>query len=266
MYRTICGFCGGRKFWKLKGSQLRCKRCKHDRSNYPVIQVRLSSNEWRKLVEWYLVGANSPTLKEETGKSMGTIHKALRLVRQAMYLDIPEVFQGTVEVDETYIGGNWKNKRKQVKIKQPQSKRGRGTTKQPVFGILERNGKVWAELVNNTEAIDLIPIITKRVQPGTRVCSDTWRAYKGLAAKGYIHRTVNHSQHEYAKGKNHINGLEGFWGYLKRQLASKGGIRKKYLPLFLAEYVWRYNYRILTIKQQTDRLLAAIYAEFSARS
>jgi len=54
-------------------------------------------------------------------------------------------------------------------------------------------------------------------------------------------RTVEHKEKEYVNGKNHINGLEGFWGYLKRKLAAKGGIRRAYLYLFLGEYVWRYN-------------------------
>jgi transposase-like protein len=54
---------------------------------------------------------------------------------------------------------------------------------------------------------------------------------------------------------NHINGLEGFFGFLKRQLASRGGIRREKLPLYLAEYVWRYNNRDLTIDQQIEKLL-----------
>lgn len=82
-----------------------------------------------------------------------------------------------------------------------------------------------------------IPIIEKKVRKGSRICSDTWRAYTGLATKGYAHRIVEHRKKEYTKGKNHINGLEGFWGYLKRKLAAKGGIRRKYLYLFLGEYV-----------------------------
>ncbi|MEF9475742.1 MAG: hypothetical protein L0958_03430, partial [Candidatus Mariimomonas ferrooxydans] len=60
------------------------------------------------------------------------------------------------------------------------------------------------------------------------------------------------------KQGNHVNGLEGFWGYLKRKLASKGGIRKERLPLYLTEYVWRYNHSKLTIKQQTDNLLCLL--------
>jgi len=180
-----------------------------------------------------------------------------------------EIFTGTVEVDETYLGGQKKNKRKSQLKKEKaiygESKKGFGTTKQPVFGILCRSGKVYAKLVDNTEAKELLPIITKKVKPGARICSDTWRAYTGLATRGYVHRTVEHRKKEYAKGKNHINGLEGFWGYLKRQLASKGGIRRKYFYLFLGEYVWRYNYRKLKIKQKIDRLLKQIYTNFSAK-
>jgi len=99
------------------------------------------------------------------------------------------------------------------------------------------------------------------VKAGSNVCSDTWRAYTGLAAKGYVHRTVEHGEKEYVQKdnrKNHINGLEGFWGYLKRKLAAKGGIRRKYISLFLGEYVWRYNYRSLTIEKQRERLLKKV--------
>lgn len=71
-----------------------------------------------------------------------------------------------------------------------------------------------------------------------------------LATKGYIHRTVEDSQKEYVKGENHINGFEGFFGYLKRQLASGGGIRRKRLPLYLAKYVWRGDNRRLSINKQ----------------
>ena len=72
-----------------------------------------------------------------------------------MTQDIPEVFEGTVEVDETYLGGQWKNKRLSVKRNLSKAKRGRGTPKQPVFGILCRNGSVWADLIDSVEAKQL---------------------------------------------------------------------------------------------------------------
>ena len=69
------------------------------------------------------------------------------------------------------------------------------------------------------------------------------------------HRLVRHSPGSYGQGERHINGLEGFWGYCKRRLAAKGGIRRERLPLYLAEYVWRYNHRRLSIDQQTTQLM-----------
>ena len=119
-----------------------------------------------------------------------------------------------------------------------------GTTKQPVFGILCRDGSVWAEVVDDVSADTLQPLISKKVTIGSIICSDTWKAYTGIASRGYVHRLVNHGEHQYSDGKgNHINGLEGFWGYLKRKLVSKGGVRRTKLPLYIGEYVWRYNHR-----------------------
>jgi transposase len=168
--------------------------------------------------------------------------RALTIIRTSLTKDVPEIFSGTVEVDETYIGGQWKNKRKFVRDQG--SKRGRSSKKQPVFGILCRNGTVWAEVVDSVGAETLQPLISRKVSTGSIVCSDTWKAYTGIASRGYVHRLVNHGEKQYSDGKgNHINGLEGFWGYLKRKLVSKGGIRREKLPLYLGEYVWRYNHR-----------------------
>jgi transposase len=259
MYQVKCRKCHKNKFWKVRRGKLRCQNCLYE-FKPKVAGINLTRYRWKSLLKWFLRCQSANVACEETGLSKYRVLKALSIVRQRMARDIPEVFEGIVEVDETYLGGQKKNKRKSQLRKDKkdygkESKRGFGTTKQPVFGILARNGKVYAELVNDTEAKDLIPIITKRIKSGTRICSDTWRAYTGLATRGYVHRTVEHQKKEYTKGKNHINGLEGFWGYLKRQLASRGGIRRERIPLYLAEYVWRYNNRKLTIEKQVEKLL-----------
>jgi len=185
---------------------------------------------------------SSNSIVEQTGLDKKRVLRALLKIRMLLAKDIPDIFSGTVEVDETYLGGAWKNKRKVVR--DIGTKRGRGTSKQPVFGILCRNGQVWAEIVENVDEATLLPLITKKVEQGSTICSDTWKAYTGIAAKGYVHRLVNHGEGRYSDGKgNHINGMEGFWGYLKRKLASKGGVTRSRLPLYIAEYVWRYNHR-----------------------
>lgn len=203
-------------------------------------------------------GLSARAVSHETGVNRQRIHRALTIVRTVMSKDVPEVFSGTVEVDETYIGGQWRNKRR--KQRKTRVKRGSGTLKTPVFGILCRGGKVWAEVVPDVEAKTLMPLIDKRVRRDSVICSDTWKSYTGIAARGYVHRMVEHGSGEYADKKgNHINGLEGFWGYLKRRLVSKGGIRKERIPLYLAEYVWRFNHRNLTIEKQTSKLLNLLY-------
>lgn len=205
----------------------------------------------------YFRGLSGNQVEVETGFNRKRILRALLLVREVMARDIPEVFSGTVEVEETYLGGQWKNRRKSQRAEG--TKRGGGTQKTPVFGILCRSGKVWAEVVPDVEAKTLIPLINTRVKRGSTIFSDTWKSYTGVAAKGYVHRLVEHGKGEYSDGRGtHINGLEGFWGYLKRKLAAKGGIRKNRLPLYLAEYVWRYNHRSLTPTEQTKRTMSLL--------
>jgi len=259
MSSKSCPRCLKRKFYRVRRGKLRCKNCLYE-FKPRLGGLGLSRADWKKIIFWFVLDQPILAIKEQTGLSQYSVFKAVNLLRKLMIRDVPEVFSGTVEVDETYLGGQKKNKRKSQLRKEKEifgkeSKRGFGTTKQAVFGILARSGKVFAKLVDNTEAKDLIPIIKKKVKAGSQICSDTWRAYTGLATRGYVHRTVEHQKKEYAIGKNHINGLEGFFGYLKGKLAAKGGVRREYLSLFLSEYVWRYNYRQLMVDQKVNRLL-----------
>ena len=255
-----CPRCGNKKSWAIRRGKYRCSRCRYEwRDN--KLPFNLSRAEWKRLLRWFLLGQSSARVADETRIDRKKVLRALTLVREVMARDIAPAFEGTVEIDETYLGGSWRNKRKDVRVKG--SKRGRGTSKQPVFGILCRNGQVWAEIVPNVEADTLLPLLKQQVVTGTIVCSDTFKSYTGVAAKGYVHRLVRHEKQEYSDGKgNHINGLEGFWGYLKRMLASKGGIRRERLPLYLAEYVWRYNHRGLKSGDKIDRVLSLIQNKY----
>lgn len=253
-----CIRCQNRKFYKVRRGKLKCKNCGYE-FKPKIAGLKIKRALLKQIVYWFVLEHSVRAIAEQTKISHYLALKVINLLRRIMLKDVPGIFSGTVEVDETYLGGQKKNKTKKQLLKEKlagrESKRGHGTNKQPVFGILCRSGKVFARLVENVEAKDLMPIIKKKVKSGSRICSDTWRAYTGLAVKGYVHRTVEHKEKEYVQGKNHINGLEGFWGYLKRKLAAKGGIQRKYLYLFLSEYVWRYNYRNLTIKEKADRLM-----------
>ncbi|HJJ50060.1 MAG TPA: IS1595 family transposase [Methanocorpusculum sp.] len=256
MVKIACPKCNSKKLYKMSSGKRRCSECKYDfiPHNLPL---RLTRDEWKQIIHLFLMEQNSNSIIERTRFERRRVFRALTKIRLVLAKDVPDIFSGTVEVDETYVGGQWKNKRKS--IRDHGTKRGRGTKKQPVFGILCRNGQVWAEVVDDVGAETLQPLISRKVSTGSTICSDTWKAYTGIAARGYVHRLVNHGERQYSDGKgNHINGLEGFWGFLKRKLASKGGITNQKLPLYLAEYIWRYNHRNDSDKIKMRRILVLL--------
>ncbi|MEW6614761.1 MAG: IS1595 family transposase [Thermodesulfobacteriota bacterium] len=250
--KLICLECSSTKIWLLNDGRNRCAQCRKTFSD-PRCSVKISRAKLRQIIEEFLLEHSTNIIISRVDVSKYMLLKILTLLRVAMTKDVPDIFEGTVEVDETYLGGQWKNKRLSVKRSSQKPKRGRGTSKQAVFGILCRNGKVWAELIDSADAIELQPRILKQVKRGSVVFSDTWSGYTGIASKGYVHRLVKHSKDSFVTDGNHINGLEGFWGYLKRKLTAKGGIRHSRLHLYLGEYVWRYNHRYLNLKEQKTR-------------
>ncbi|MEN6609640.1 MAG: IS1595 family transposase [Methanoregulaceae archaeon] len=261
MVKIWCPKCKAKKVYLLSSGKRKCSQCKYEFTPHRL-PLHLAREEWREIIRWFLLEQSSQNIAVRTGFERRRVLRALTVIRTALTKDVPEIFSGTVEVDETYLEGQWKNKRKF--LRDQGSKRGRGTTKQPVFGILCRDGSVWAEVVDDVSAETLQPLISKKVTTGSIICSDTWKAYTGIASRGYVHRLVNHGEHQYSDGKgNHINGLEGFWGYLKRKLVSKGGVRRAKLPLYLGEYVWRYNHRNENENGKIKRIIKLLELEVS---
>ena len=247
--RQRCPRCGYTRAWRIRRQQRRCTRCRTDWR--PGLPLRLRRHQWQAVLRWHARGLSAHAISCETRLHPQRVLRALTIVRERLRRAVPPVLRGTVEVDETYVGGSWKNRR----YGRRDTPRGRGTLKTPVFGILCRGGQVWAQVVPDITGEPLQGLIRRRVQRGSTVWSDTLASYTGIALKGYVHRLVQHQPGHYASRGRHINGLEGFWGYLKRRLAAKGGIRRDRLPLYVAEYVWRYNHRKLSIEQQAQQLM-----------
>ena len=143
------------------------------------------------------------------------------------------------EVDETYMG----NKRRY------HNKRGRGTSKQPVFGIVHKGGVVVAEVVSDTKRETVLPIVERTVEKGVEIHTDEYNVYAPLAEMGYEHDTVKHGKRQYVKYREdgttvHTNGVEGFWSYPKN--AIKGVHREvsdHKLQGNVNEYTLRYSHR-----------------------
>jgi hypothetical protein len=207
-----------------------------------------------RMLDTFLRDKKGIALVRECGLSHPTAYKIVRRVQEIMDADVPLVLSGTCEVDATYIGGQWKNKRIHIRVKG--TKRGRGTKKQCIFGIAGRDDKiVRVFLVSGENIPSTRHHITSIVAKGSRICSDECSAYTSLPRDGYIHEFVNHSEGEYVRGDAHTQTLDGFWGNVKNFLADKGGVRASEIHRFIAEYVWRYNHRHMTRNEQAKRLL-----------
>lgn len=121
MTKKICPKCSFKKIYDIRRGKCRCKRCKYEWVPHRL-PLYLNRREWIKILKWFLHGISSKEISKETGINRQRVLRALLIVREVMSKDIPEVFSGTVEVDETYIGGQWKNKRRSQK--KGQTKRG----------------------------------------------------------------------------------------------------------------------------------------------
>ncbi|ECE6726406.1 IS1595 family transposase, partial [Salmonella enterica subsp. enterica] len=156
--------------------------------------------------------------------------KTRKIIAYHLGLEALEVFDGEIELDESYFGGTRKGKR------------GRGAAgKVIVFGLLKRNGKVYTVIIPDTKSSTLMPVISEKITPDSIVYTDHWHSYNALDIAGFRHYRINHSSH-FANGHNHINGIENFWNQAKRTLRKYNGIPKDSFHLFIKECEFRFNY------------------------
>jgi transposase-like protein len=158
------------------------------------------------------------------------------------------LLEGTVECDETYVGGKPRNRRKQ-----PRPKRGRGTMKTPVFAMVARDGAVRAQVMPTVNAANLRDAMAACISPTARIVTDSLPPYKP-AAKGFAggHESVNHGTGEYARGDVHTNTVEGFFSILKRGINGVyHSVSKEHLHRYLAEFEFRYNARKMNDGERT---------------
>lgn len=175
-------------------------------------------------------GMSALQMKNHLGVNYRTAWFLCHRIRKAME-EAPDMLRGTVEVDETYIGGRYDKRRKRNPYE-----------KVPVVGLIERKGRVQARKVAKVNAQSLVGIVRSRVREDARVITDEYRGYRPLR-QTHRHDVINHIVC-YGKGDIHTNTIENFWSLLKRGIiGSFHKVSIKHLDRYLAEFTYRFNRR-----------------------
>lgn len=238
----------------------KCKACKKQFSvkvGTIMEDSAISLDKWLAAI-WMIANAKNGVSSYEIHRALGVTQKSawflLHRIRLAMQTGTFKKLSGTVEVDETFIGGLARNMHKgkrEAKIK------GTGSSgKVIVMGLLERHGEVRTKVVCDTKRETLHDEVRCHVESGSELMTDAHRAYQGLDAE-YVHKFIDHAE-TYVKENVHTNGIENFWSLLKR------GIKGTYVsvePFHLFRYLDEQAFRFNTRKgKDADRFVQTVKA------
>lgn len=233
-----CVFCHHRKVWRTRRGYVKCRFCKRQKG-LKKLQKELK----------ILVGFHQQQTGRQCALDMSVGYKAVERVYRRLRELLTHLCEiegakmsGEIELDEAYFGGRRKGQR------------GRGAAgKSVVFGLLERDGRVYTRVVHSVDAATLMEIIRRKTRKGSVYFTDSFRSYNSLHRFGKHYR-VNHGK-TFATRRAHINGIEGFWSFTKHKLYNYRGVSRSNFPLYLKEMEWRYNHR----GENTLQLLIHIY-------
>lgn len=186
-------------------------------------------------------GVSAKELERQLGVTYKCAYRMAKMIRTLFDETGSKQLTGTVEVDETYIGGKEQNKHES---KRQGHKATQG--KIAVIGAVERGGSVKARVIDDTKKANVMPFVRGQIAIDTNLITDEFTGYNEMKYLGYNHSTVNHSAKEYVKGNIYTNTIEGFWSQLKRSIdGTYHMVSPKYLQQYVNEFAWRYNRRNL---------------------
>ena len=234
------------KVYKCKNNRYRCKNTGkyfNVKTNTLFDNTKIELRKWFAaiwLVTSHKKGISSLQLSRDIDVTQKTAWFMLQRIRNCFGIENNNELTNTVEMDETYVGGKNKNRHQEKKVEHSQGRSVKDKT--PVFGMVERGGKLNAKVVKDTACETLTKETVKYVKDAL-VYTDEWWGYKSIK-QIFQHEIVNHKCKEYVRNNVYTNTIEGFWSLLKRGII---GIyhftSKQHLQRYVDEFVFRYNTR-----------------------
>jgi len=222
----ICKSCGHKNLYHYKDQRVKCTNCS-DRYFLKTSFLEL----------WTLYYFSIESTANKTAKELKLNYRTV-LTRFNNYRRVILQYQdnhfqllsGEIECDESYFGGRRKYLRGRSK-----------SNKVIVLGLLERKGKIYTTIVENVKASSLLEEIKMKSDKSSVFFTDRFKSYKSLQFFRK-HIQIDH-QEKFVDGKNHINGIEGFWSYAKERLLKYHGVSKYNFILYLKELECKFNFR-----------------------
>src|SRR6202048_2612266 len=249
-----CPRCGNPAVYDLATRKWhwQCHQCAPDGYRFSLLVGTIFENTNKPLRQWFRVIHLMLTSKK--GMSALQIYRYMGFgsyrtawlmchkVRAGLMQDIGKL-GGIVEVDETFVGGLAKN-RHWDKRGGGGGTGGIGSGKTPIVGAVSRKGNVVARVVANVNSATLNAFVRETVSHKVSLlCTDQWAGYRSLD-KDFPHSTVDHARGQYVVGAIHTQTIEGFWSIFKRGVVGTfHKMSRKYMPLYVAEFQFRYNNR-----------------------
>lgn len=255
------------KVYKCKGNRYKCK---NTGKYFDVKTGTVFANTKLPLRYWFYAmflflshkrGVSSCQLARDLGVTQKTAWNMLHKLRKCMDVLNGGKLENEVEIDETFVGGKNKNRHKDKKVEKCQGRSFKD--KVPVFGMLQRDGRLIAKAVTNTQARTLAPIISEHISMNSIVFTDGWD-YGGLQ-NSYRQMSVDHSRNFYGTSfvtsdgelmAVNTNSIENAWSHLKRTITGTYyHISKKHIQKYVDEFTFRFNTKGYTDYQRFDLYL-----------
>lgn len=193
-------------------------------------------------------GVSSLQLSRDLNLTQKTAWFVLHRIREMLNINQAEHLTGTVEIDETYVGGKTGNKsnKKRAELKASGEQWAKKTSVIAMVGRESGTVKTQVIKANSVRFSDVLPLIQANVAENALIITDSSTMY-GSLKHFYNHETVNHVQKEYVRGAAHTNTIEGFFSQLKRGIHGiYHQVSPKHLHRYCHEFGYRYNTRKIT--------------------